>query len=249
MRRALGRGSRRGGAGAGAPCRLGVSNPRERDPPRRRWHHAACRNGRSCRRRRRRRAAAAPRWPRQAATVRSGGAPSRRRFVSVVAATAIASLDSRRGLGSQTREPVATETASAAASWPRRCASRGSGTGLTAGSQTATTTATNVWGAPEAPRTPPALSRSRASCPPETRPLGLARRPSPSDAASSPPHWHEQSRLPAPRARLFLSPSSQRRPKVGRPRMQARPRRAVRRPRGASRAFPPGGSAAPPRSR
>ena len=75
MRRALGQGSRRGGAGA--PCRLGVSNPRERDPPRRRWHHAACRNGRSCRRRRRRRAAAAPRWPRQAATVR-GGAPSRR---------------------------------------------------------------------------------------------------------------------------------------------------------------------------
>ena len=245
MRRALGRGSRRGGAGA--PCRLGVSNPRERDPPRRRWHHAACRNGRSCRRRRRRRAAAAPRWPRQAATVRSGGAPSRRRFVSVVAATAIASLDSRRGLGSQTREPVATEAASAAASWARRCASRGSGTGLTAGSQTATTTATNVWAAPEALRTQPALSRLRASRPPEMRPLGLARRPS--DAALSQPHWHEQSRLPAPRARLFLSPSSQRRPKVGRPRMQARPRRAVRRPRGASRAFPPGGSAAPPRSR
>mmetsp|Transcript_22376 Transcript_22376/g.62975 ORF Transcript_22376/g.62975 Transcript_22376/m.62975 type:complete len:246 (-) Transcript_22376:746-1483(-) len=245
MRRALGRGSRRGGAGA--PCRLGVSNPRERDPPRRRWHHAACRNGRSCRRRRCRRAAAAPRWPRQAATVRSGRAPSRRRFVSVVAATAIASLDSRRGLGSQTREPVATEAASAAASWARRCASRGAGTGPTAGSQTATTTATSVRGAPEAPRTPPALSRPRASRPLEMRPLGLARRPS--DAASSPPHWHEPSRLPAPRARLFLSPSSQRRHKEGRPRMQARARRAVRRPRGASRAFPPGGPAAPPRSR
>ena len=92
--------------GAGAPCRLGVSNPRERDLATSGTMRRVVTVDRA--------STTSPTRGGRAAVAKAGGdgpvgrAPSRRRFVSVVAATAI-DLDSRRGLGSQTRERARRE--------------------------------------------------------------------------------------------------------------------------------------------